>query len=409
MSQADQELYGRLLESLETLRVKDQDDLASLRLIWQRRYREVLLSHSDNRENLNNHLTEIESAFHFLASIDVSEISRVATLLGYFKSVSNSTPQLDINACIGVSTASIFRSENEYILSLNTIQSPEDLYASSLLRAIEKAIGSLKYRSSKGTWGDSKLRGFKVNVRTESIGGENDTLPYEFWFNLWLLLRRSSHYIYAIKSSSENNHLYALAESDGLLNEVGIPSLRDWLCNSDPLKKEFFGLDDLSFALPSPFSEYCLSLGRGCGIPMNSLDSDDFSLPSDLYDGFIDNIFALWDKYQEMQLQIKEQEKKEAQRIAEEKEAQRINQLLRVQRINQQQKAWRIHQQREAQRLAEEQEAQPINQQPRAKQINHQRSARQNAEEEQRNLISDELIGAIGVLMLFIFIYAFTN
>ena len=26
MSQADQELYGRLLESLETLRVKDQDD-----------------------------------------------------------------------------------------------------------------------------------------------------------------------------------------------------------------------------------------------------------------------------------------------------------------------------------------------------------------------------------------------
>ena len=86
MSQADQELYGRLLESLETLRVKDQDDLASLRSIWQRRYREVLLSHSDNRENLNNHLTEIESAFHFLASIDVSEISRVATLLGYFKS-----------------------------------------------------------------------------------------------------------------------------------------------------------------------------------------------------------------------------------------------------------------------------------------------------------------------------------
>ena len=180
-------------------------------------------------------------------------------------------------------------------------------------------------------------------------------------------------------------------------------------------QKRVFGLDDLSFALPSPFSKYCLSLGRGWH-PDEFLDSDDFSLPSNLYDGFIAislpcgiNIKRCNCKSRSKKKRLKGllkkeaqriAEEKEAQRIAEEKEAQRINQQLRAQRINQQQEALRINQQREAQRLAEEREAQLINQQLRAKQINQQRSAQQNTEEVQRNLISDELIGAIGVLML---------
>ena len=195
MDTEDADLIANLRHCFDTLGIKTQEDLLEVKEFWRARYKEISQSPHLSRNELNELLIQLESAYKYLKDFDRNELIEIANQSEDLLQSPQPQEPFWFEVSGGGLRISIYRTDWAYFCHLEGALARLNNDHTPVFRLFVKALSHLKHRSKKGTWADSKQKGFVLKSTTTSLGGKFEPLSPIFWNLLYCHVRKAGLFV----------------------------------------------------------------------------------------------------------------------------------------------------------------------------------------------------------------------